>query len=448
MGEIYRAADTRLGRDVALKVLPPVFAADADRLARFQAEARALAAFDHPGIVTVYSVEQAESSAAAGHGPTVHFLTMQLIEGQSLDRVLPEGGFPLERFCEIGAALSEALAAAHAKDIIHRDLKLANVMMTGDGAIKVLDFGIAKALTGVDTGAATATSHGATAAGVVIGTPASMAPEQIEGQPARAASDIFSLGVVLYELATGRPPFQGSSGPAVMSSILRDTPPRPTQIRASLPQAAEALILACLDKDPARRPSAPAVNESLRRLRDSLEAKPSSPRARTRVGVAAALCLVLVSLLAWSAVSRSRRDVFVAESLPLIEALASEGRYQAAFELASAVEQQAAGSIPEKLWDLATTRVSVTSEPAGAAVTLRPVVGTASAIALGTTPLSQVRVPRGAFHWRVEHTGYVPADLVTESAGSAVRFDLRPETGPDPDMIRIPRGDVRLWALS
>jgi formylglycine-generating enzyme required for sulfatase activity/dienelactone hydrolase len=447
MGEVYRATDTLLGRDVALKVLPPALAADADRLTRFQAEARALAAFDHPGIVTVYSVEQAESSAPHEHGRAVHFLTMQLIEGQSLDRVLPPDGFPLERFCEIGSALAEALTAAHEKGIIHRDLKLANVMVTGDGAVKVLDFGIAKALTAADTGGATMTSHGATAAGVVMGTPAYMAPEQIEGLPAQASSDIFSLGVVLYELATGRAPFQGSSGPAIMSSILRDTPSRPSQVRTGLPAAADTLILECLDKDAARRPSARAIGDSLRRLRDSSSVKSSLPFLRRRAAIAAAVCLAVAALLAWGAVSRSRRALFVAESLPRIEALASEFKYQAAFELANAVEREAAGSVPEAQWESMTTRVSVASEPAGATVTLRPVESAASPIAVGVTPLAQVRVPRGPFRWRVEHAGYVPADLVTDAASGSLRFDLLSENGPDRDMIRIPGGAVRLWAL-
>ena len=448
MGDVYRAADTRLGRDVALKVLPPAFAADADRLARFQAEARALAVFDHPGIVTVYSVEQAEPSAPEEHGRTVHFLTMQLIEGQSLDRVLPPDGFPLQRFCEIGSALADALAAAHDKGIIHRDLKLANVMVTGDGAVKVLDFGIAKAVTAADTGGATMTSHGATGVGVVMGTPAYMAPEQIEGRAAQASSDIFSLGVVLYELSTGRAPFQGSSGPAIMSSILRDTPSRPSQFRTGLPEAADTLILECLAKDAARRPSARTIADGLRRLRESAQARRSSPLLRPRVTVAAVVCLSAAALLGWGAVSRSRRAVFVAESLPRIEALAGEFRYQAAFELASAVEREAAGSVPDALWESITSRVSVASEPAGATVTLRPVdSASTSTIALGGTPLARVRVPRGPFRWRVEHPGYVPADLVTEAASGSLRFDLRPEDGPDRDMIRIPGGDVRLWAL-
>jgi eukaryotic-like serine/threonine-protein kinase len=449
MGEVYRAADTKLGRDIALKVLPPAVAQDPERLERFQREARALAALDHPGIVTVYSVEQAEPAAPGGG--TVHFLTMQLVEGRSLDRVIPKGGFPLERFLEIATALAEALAAAHEKGIVHRDLKLANIMATADGQVKVVDFGIAKALGAAGTGAATMTSAGATGVGVVMGTPAYMSPEQIEGRLVLASSDIFSLGVVLYELATGRGPFRGDSGPALMSSILRDAPAPPSQLKTGLPGPIDDLILSCLDKDSTRRPSARTVSDTLRCLPGSRGAAPS-PFTRPRVLVPAALVVLalvaVVGFFGWSAASRSRRAVFVAESLPRIEALARDGKYLEAFELARAVERNgAAASVSEELWDLASVRISVVSEPAGAAVTIRPFGSPGEAIPLGTTPLSQVRVPRGAFHWRVERAGHLPADLVTGSPTASLRFDLRADSLPDRDMIRIPAGEVRLWVL-
>ncbi|HYK48084.1 MAG TPA: serine/threonine-protein kinase, partial [Terriglobales bacterium] len=140
MGEVYCATDTKLGRDVALKVLPAEMARDPERLARFQREARSVAALNHPHIVTIFSVEEADG---------VHFLTMELVEGKSLDQCIPEGGLPLERIIAIGSALAEALAAAHDKGIVHRDLKPANVMLTDDGRVKVLDFGLAKEM-GVD----------------------------------------------------------------------------------------------------------------------------------------------------------------------------------------------------------------------------------------------------------------------------------------------------------
>ena len=445
MGEVYRAADTRLGRDIALKVLPPALAHHPERLARFQQEARALAALDHPGIVTVYSVEHAESPTA-GDG-TVHFLTMQLVEGQSLDRVRPEAGFPLERLVEIATALADALAAAHEKGIVHRDLKLANIMMTAAGQVKIVDFGIAKALGAADTGGATMTSAGATAIGVVMGTPAYMSPEQIEGRAVQASSDIFSLGVVLYELATGRGPFRGDSGPARMSSILRDAPLPPSQIRTGLPKAIDDLILSCLDKDSARRPAARAVSDTLRQL--SQDKRTHSSPWFARAGVLVPVLLVLaavVAFLAWNAAGRSRRAVFVAESLPRIEALARDGKYLEAFDLARDVER-AAASVSEELWELMSARVSVESEPAGASVTIRAFGSASETISLGATPLGQVRVPRGAFHWRVERSGYLPADLVTATPAGLLRFDLRADSAADRDMVRIPAGDVRLWVL-
>jgi len=448
MGEVYRAADTKLGRDVALKVLPPALGNDPERLSRFQREAQALAALDHPGIVTVYSVEQAK---AGPREEDVHFLTMQLVEGQSLDRMLPAGGFPVERFLEIAAALSDALAAAHEKGIVHRDLKLANVMATADGNVKVLDFGIAKAMPGTDPGDATLTAKQATAVGVVMGTPAYISPEQIEGRGVQASSDLFSLGVVMYEMATGRRPFQGDTEAVVMSSILRDTPPPASQVKTGLPKAIDDLIARCLDKNSTRRPSARTVTEELRRLQTTTRAARSS-FAHPRVLVPAMLVLVAVlagvGYVGWSSVTRNRAAVFAAESLPRIEALARDGKYLAAFELARAVERDSGTQkVSEELWDLASTRVSVASDPTGSAVTVRPFGSAGNAIALGKTPLEKVRVPRGALHWRVEAPSYVVADLVTGTPGESLRFDLRPEGAPDRDMVRIPGADVRLWAL-
>src|SRR4029077_219544 len=173
MGEVYRATDTKLGRDVALKVLPAEMARDPERLARFQREARAVAALNHPHIVTLYSVEEPDG---------VHFLTMELIEGQSLERRIPAGGLSVEQIIEIANALAQALAAAHDKGIVHRDLKPANVMVTTDGRVKVLDFGLAKDVGPGKPSDATMTSDGQTQLGVVMGTPAYMSPEQISGR--------------------------------------------------------------------------------------------------------------------------------------------------------------------------------------------------------------------------------------------------------------------------
>jgi TolB-like protein len=240
MGEVYRATDTKLGRDVALKVLPTEMARDPQRLMRFQREARAVAALNHPHIVTIFSVEEADG---------VHFLTMELVEGQPLDRLIPEGGLPVDRIVDIATALAGALAAAHEKGIVHRDLKPANVMVTSDGRVKVLDFGLAKETRAVSPGDTTL----ATEAGVVMGTPAYMSPEQVAGDVVDGRTDIFSLGIVLYEMTTGRRPFEGRSSAELAMAILRDNPRAIAEVRADVPADLTRVVRRCLEKDRHRR---------------------------------------------------------------------------------------------------------------------------------------------------------------------------------------------------
>jgi len=229
MGEVWRARDTRLGRDVAIKVLPPGLAADPDRLARFEREAKSVAALNHPNIVTLYSIEEEGG---------VRFLTMELVEGEALDQLVVPGGMPLGLLLDLGIPLADALAAAHQKGIVHRDLKPANVMVSRDGRVKVLDFGLAK--TEVDAAALGATAAPTLDApisgvGVIVGTVPYMAPEQLRGAPVDARTDLFSLGILLYELSTGKRPFTGASAVEVSSAILRDPPLPPRSVRGDLP---------------------------------------------------------------------------------------------------------------------------------------------------------------------------------------------------------------------
>jgi serine/threonine protein kinase len=243
MGEVYRATDTKLGRDVALKVLPAEMAARPERLERFRREAKALAALDHPGVVGVYSVEEADG---------VHFLTMQLVEGESLDRLIPESGLRVDRVLEIATALADALAAAHEKGIVHRDLKPANVMVTSDGRVKVLDFGLAR-MTGPQaepSGGSELPTDLRTREGVVMGTVPYMSPEQVSGREVDHRTDLFSLGIILYEMASGRRPFQGSSSAELASAILRDTPRPLGELRSDLPAGLQQVIRRCLEKKP------------------------------------------------------------------------------------------------------------------------------------------------------------------------------------------------------
>ncbi len=240
MGEVWVARDERLGRRVAVKLLPEKLARDPERLARVDREARALAALNHPGIVTLYSVEEAQG---------VRFLAMELVEGETLKRRIPAGGLPLPAFLEIATALADAVGAAHERGVTHRDLKPANVMLTRAGRVKVLDFGLAKLrpepLPSEDPRTATATLMGDRR---LAGTLPYMSPEQLAGREIDHRSDIFSLGAVLYEMATGERPFRGDSAPALIASILRDRPPAPSELRPELPRQLDRVLRHCLRK--------------------------------------------------------------------------------------------------------------------------------------------------------------------------------------------------------
>ncbi|MFQ5558776.1 MAG: serine/threonine-protein kinase, partial [Acidimicrobiales bacterium] len=262
MGEVYLARDSRLNRDVALKVLPADLAKDAERRMRFEREAQAVAALNHPNIVTIHSVEQA--------GET-HFIIMELVEGKTLTQLIPQGGIPLGRMFDIAVPLADALAAAHGKGITHRDLKPDNVMVTDEGRVKVLDFGLAKLAESTDAAGETAAAT-ATAEGKILGTASYMSPEQAEGKPVDARSDVFALGVLLYEMASGTRPFEGDTRISTITSILRDTPPSLTDVRQNLPRHLSRIVNHCLAKEPDRRyQSALDVRNELDELRREVE---------------------------------------------------------------------------------------------------------------------------------------------------------------------------------
>jgi TolB-like protein/tRNA A-37 threonylcarbamoyl transferase component Bud32/tetratricopeptide (TPR) repeat protein len=271
MGEVYRATDTNLGRAVALKVLPPEMARDPVRLARFQREARALAALNHANIVTIHSVEEVDD---------LHFLTMELIEGRSLDQMIPKRGLPVDRILDIASAITEALAAAHEKGIVHRDLKPANVMVTNEGRVKVLDFGLAKEVRAANSNDATLATFEYTQVDVIVGTPAYMSPEQVAGLTIDHRTDIFSLGALLYEMATGEKPFQGGSAAELASAILRDTARPVRDVRAEFPEGLERVIQRCLEKKAADRFStARDLRNALRDVTTVSEAASGAARA-------------------------------------------------------------------------------------------------------------------------------------------------------------------------
>jgi Tol biopolymer transport system component/predicted Ser/Thr protein kinase len=248
MGEVYRARDLRLGREVAIKVLPPDRLADESRRRRFVQEAQAASALNHPHIVTIHEIESEGD---------VDFIVMEYVRGRSLDAAIPRGGMRFDELLRVAIPVTEALAAAHARGIVHRDLKPANVMVGTDGAVKVLDFGLAK-LVAPETGPEGSTLTSAADAdlsvpGTIAGTAAYMAPEQATGAGVDTRSDIFSFGAMLYEMATGVRAFAGPSTVETLAAVIRAQPKRPSQVVASLPRELERLILRCLRKEPGRR---------------------------------------------------------------------------------------------------------------------------------------------------------------------------------------------------
>jgi eukaryotic-like serine/threonine-protein kinase len=249
MGEVHRARDTRLDRDVAIKILPESFARDADRLRRFEQEARTVAALNHPNILGVYDIGQYQGSP---------YMVSELLDGETLREIMQEGPILQRRAVEYAAQIAEGLAAAHDKGVVHRDLKPENLFVTKDGRVKVLDFGLAK-LGRVETGStepgdgATATVAVHTMPGMVLGTAGYMSPEQVRGKEVDARTDIFALGAILYEMLSGRRAFKGDSSVETMNAILKDDPPELENDKLKLSPGLERIVRRCLEKEPARR---------------------------------------------------------------------------------------------------------------------------------------------------------------------------------------------------
>jgi len=256
MGDVWKARDLKLDRDVALKLLPHGAVDDPERRAFFEREAKAVAALSHPNIVTIYAVGEAEGAA---------FFTMELVEGRLLSDLIEPGGVPLDRFLEIALPLAGAVAAAHARGIIHRDLKPQNIMIDAAGTLKILDFGLARVLLPLPKSLSEEEGSTATLDSDFAGTIAYMSPEQLRSQPVDHRTDIFSLGVVLFEWATGRLPFRGKTGPERIAAVLKDDPLAASALNPRLPLQTDRILRHCLEKEPRYRMA------SARDLRAELE---------------------------------------------------------------------------------------------------------------------------------------------------------------------------------
>ena len=242
MGEVYRARDAQLTRDVAIKVLPASVASDRDQFARFEREATILASLNHPNIAHVYGLERTADISA---------LVMELVDGDDLSRTLDAGPLPVDQVVAIATQIADALAAAHERGIIHRDLKPANIKVRRDGFVKVLDFGLAKATTKSSAADETMTRQDLTGAGIIVGTPAYMSPEQVAGDAVDARTDVWAFGCVLFEMLSGRKAFDGNSGAERMTAVLKSDPD--WQLLAAAPKNLQSLVRRCLQKDMTRR---------------------------------------------------------------------------------------------------------------------------------------------------------------------------------------------------
>ncbi|MGE5360143.1 MAG: protein kinase domain-containing protein [Bacteroidales bacterium] len=313
MGVVYRAEDTRLRRQVALKFLPADLARDAQALDRFQREARSASALNHPHICTIHDIDEADGEP---------FIAMELLEGQTLKERLQGRPLPPPEVVDLALQLADALEAAHAKGIIHRDIKPANVFVTTRGTAKLLDFGLAKVSAEAAPAGEAQTVPGEwmTGAGVALGTVGYMSPEQVRGEALDARSDLFSLGVVLYEMATGRPPFEGPTSGAVLGDILYKTPPPPRRLNPDVSPALEPIVNTLLEKDRGRRyQSAAKLGVDLQALKRELESGRAAASA-----IAEASRVPSLAVLPFANLSADKENEYFGDGLAedIIDALA------------------------------------------------------------------------------------------------------------------------------
>jgi predicted Ser/Thr protein kinase len=438
MGVVYRAYDSTLHRKIALKVLPPEDLADLGRRRRLIREARAASGLNHPNIVTVYEI---------GSEGGTDFIAMEWVDGQPLDRAIPAQGLSTARVLQYAIEIAAALEKAHASGIIHRDLKPANIMLTGEGHVKLLDFGIAQQPPGAESVFATANA----AEDEIAGTPGYMSPEQIRGLAVDGRSDLFALGVVLYEVATGKRPFEGNSRLALADATLHAQPPAfgSDAVAGKL----KAIVFKLLEKEAAERYA--SATELLRDLR-KFEASQSAARPVRRMWVAVSVMVAVVGLGAgWLGYRWSRERWAMGTAAPTAERLIDQTEYAKAAILL----QEARGVLPndptlEKLWSQSTGEASFASEPQGAEIAYRPYKGDPNVWrVLGKTPVQKTRVPRGEFVWRLSLPGFAPIEFIGSPAGApppgfhggfSANFKLRPAKEVPPGMLAIPEGGASL----
>jgi eukaryotic-like serine/threonine-protein kinase len=472
MGVVYKALDTRLDRLVALKFLPQNVGRDRQALERFQREARAASALDHPNICTVYEIGEEEGWP---------FIAMQFLEGQSLKQLLGNGApgipasgssppLPTGQLLDLALQMADALEAAHGRDIIHRDVKPANIFVTQRGQVKLLDFGIAKlgqARPMSPAGAsavredqspteltASAATDWLTRPGAVVGTAAYLSPEQARGEAVDVRSDLFGLGCVLYELATGQRAFPGNTAPVVFKAILAEEPIPPRKLNPAVPAGLETIIQRALEKDRDKRyGSALELSADLARLKRQLDAgkegsAPSRWLRKPVITAPALLVLVALILVAVWLLRRASQIRWVTESaIPQVSRLIETENYMQAYRLMRLAERYLPRDPTlERLWPEFTAVSTVRTSPAGADVFIKgysEVKGGWNY--LGRSPIRNVRLPLQALRWRMVKPGFTTLEAGTMSPPPFVpNFTLEVPGMVPPGMVPVEAGTIQI----
>ena len=438
MGIVYRARDERLERDVAIKILPPHTFVDESARKRFRLEALALAKVNHPNIAAIYDVGGADGA---------DYLVMEYVPGESLAQKIKAAPMGVAQALALAHEIALALEEAHEQGIIHRDLKPANVIVTPRGHAKILDFGLAKLLSYAQDDAAPTLSQ----TQGMVGTPLYMSPEQAEGRPADARADLWGLGSILYQSLSGRAPFEGSSGLALLHAITQERPKSLREIRSDAPEDVAAIVSRALEKDVAKRYQ--SAVEMVHDLSVAI-AKLSSPyvapaegelRVSFKYAIPAALVVVALAVLGGWVYRRSERRHWAREdAMPKIAELQKADKPLAAFTLLQQAEKYLPGDAQvAQIASESTIQATITSTPPGATVEIQDYLSPQSTwYRLGTTPLNSIAIPKGYFRWKISKAGvgeYVAAPFTNKQ----MNFALDSETTSPPGMSWVRGGP---WA--
>lgn len=436
MGIVYKAEDLKLKRVVALKFLPPELMQDEEAKERFALEAQAAAALSHPNICTIHEIVEEKGKS---------FIVMEYIEGQSLSKTIKRSPFELDKALDVAIQIAEGLDEANKKSIIHRDIKSANIMVTDRGQAKIMDFGLAKVKGGTLL----------TREGTTLGTVAYMSPEQARGEEVDHRSDIWSLGIVLYEMLSGKLPFMGEHEASILYSVVHEEPKPLKSLRPDVPQEIQSIINRTLKKKPKSRYSSAAdILKDLKQAQEDLRAVDkgninlkSFLRAFRKPSIAvptALITIVLCFVIVWFFRRGSKTKWAREQALPEIIQLVEEGKYIPAFQLAQQAEKYIQDDpLLTTLWPRMSQEVSIQTTPPDSDIYMKnyETVGNEWQY-LGQSPIDSIRIPFGFFRWKIEKQEYQTLETSNSGSEGLLYFQLTKKEDIPTGMIRIPGGKI------